>query len=284
MSGTLEIFDVDHGACALLSVRTWNGAQKHVLLDCGHSNDFKGGRWTPGAQLSHRDIRHIELLICTNFDEDHASGASSLIEHGISVANILGNPTVPAAVIHRLKTEDGMGPGIAASLEDRTRRGVAQIVPDLPGVSIAWAWNPWPAWDTENNLSLTAHLNIQGVNFLFPGDMEKDVFNNLLNNPTFAEWMGSIDVLVASHHGRANGVCEAMFDDFGCNPQLVVISDCAKTYQSQETVNYYASKCVGVRGFRGRERRYVLTSRNDSYIRFEFEGGHRSFGGTCRVI
>jgi beta-lactamase superfamily II metal-dependent hydrolase len=287
MSGTLEIFDVDHGACALLSVPTWSGAQKHLLLDCGHSNNFKGERWTPGAQLIHRDIHHIDLLICTNFDEDHASGAPSLIEHGISIANILGNPTVPAAVIQQLKTEDGMGPGIeiiATSLKDRALRGVTQTVPDFPGVSIMWAWNSWPAWDTENNLSLVVHLNIGGFNFLFPGDMEKDGFENLLRNFTFAKWMGTIDVLVASHHGRANGVCEAMFDDFGCNPQLVIISDCAKTYQSQETVNYYASKCTGVRGFRQQEHRYVLTTRHDSYIRFDFEGGHRSFGGTCRVI
>lgn len=287
MSGALEIFDVDHGACALLTMPTWYGIPKHVLLDCGHSTNFKGSRWTPGALLSQRGINHIDLLICTNYDEDHASGAPSLVEHGISVASILGNPTVPAAVINHLKTEDGMGPGIeviARSLEDRASRGVIQAVPDIPGLSLNWAWNPWPLWKTENNLSLVVHLDILGFRFLFPGDMEKDGFENMLKNPTIAAWMSGIDVLIAAHHGRANGKCESMFDEFGCNPQLVVVSDCAKTYQSQETVGYYASKCTGVAGFRGQNKRFVLTTRSDSYIRFEFEGGHRSTGGTCRVL
>jgi beta-lactamase superfamily II metal-dependent hydrolase len=285
-SGTLEIFDVDHGACALLTMPSWNNVSKHVLIDCGHSTSFNGGRWTPGYQLRHRRINHIDLLICTNYDEDHASGVPSLLEHGITVGSILGNPTVPAAVIEHLKSEDGMGSGIEVlvnSLGARRARGEEQIVPDIPGLSLRWAWNPWPHWDTENNLSLVAHLDILGYKFLFPGDMEKDGFTNLLRNVTFASWMSGIDVLIAAHHGRENGKCESMFDDFGCFPQLVVISDCAKRHQSQETVGYYYSKSRGIAGFRGQGPRSVLTTRSDGYIRFQFEGGHRSSGGSCLI-
>jgi len=275
--GALQIFNVDHGACALLTMPTAQiGVRKRVLIDCGHSTEFKGGPWYPGFQLSQSGVKHIDLLICTNYDEDHASGAPSLREHGISVGCILGNPSVPPEAIEHLKTEDGMGNGIRVivnTLKERRDKGEIQTPPDIPGVKISYFWNPWPHWDTENNLSLVAHLNIKGFNFLFPGDMEKAGFINMLAYQPFAALMPGIDILIAAHHGRENGKCESMFDDHGCNPYLVVISDCAKRHQSQETVPYYSSKARGITGFRGQERRRVLTTRSDGEIVFRFENG-----------
>lgn len=277
MEGTLIIFNVDHGACALLTLSGGpRSTPRHVLIDCGHSTDYEGAPWFPGSWLKQHDIDFIDVLVCTNYDEDHASGASSLVENAVSVGCILGNPTVPPEVIEHLKTEDGMGNGIriiANSLGDRRRRGQVQRPAEIPGLNLRWAWNPWPAWDTENNLSLVACLDILGFRFLFPGDMEKAGFSNLLKNPDFASWMPGVDVLMAAHHGRENGKCEALFDEHGCNPALIVISDCAKQYQSQETVPYYRTKAKGVQNFRGQGPRYVLTTRADDFLRFEFRDG-----------
>lgn len=279
--GVLQIFDVDHGACALLTMPTGQaGVFRRVLIDCGHSTDYQGSPWRPGNQLRSTGVTHLDLLICTNYDEDHASGAPSLKEQGISVGCILGNPTVSPEAIVELKTEDGMGGGIkliATSLAERRQAGNVQTPPEIPGVALSYFWNPWPHWDTENNLSLMAHLSIGGVNFLFPGDMEKDGFTNLLKFQPFTSRLPGVHVLVASHHGRENGKCEAMFDYYGCNPELVIISDCAKKHQSQETVPYYYSKAKGIRGFRDDGPRSVLTTRSDGHIWFRWEGGK------CRV-
>lgn len=275
--GVLQIFNVDHGACALLTMSIGqSGVSKRVLIDCGHSTDYKGKPWYPGVYLRSMGITFIDLLICTNYDEDHASGVPNLVSQGIDVGCILGNPTVPPEVIEYLKTRDGIGNGIrviANSLAGRRLRGEVQNPPDIPGVELSYFWNPWPHWDTENNLSLVVHLNIKGFNFLFPGDMEKDGFNNLLEFPSFANLMSGIDVLIAAHHGRENGKCESMFDDHGCSPKLIIISDCAKKHQSQETVPYYSSKAQGIQNFRGMGSRYVLTTRKDDHIWFSFEGG-----------
>lgn len=248
---------------------------KRVLIDCGHSTDYHGKPWFPGVHLRSQGITFVDLLICTNYDEDHASGAPSLISQGIGVGCILGNPTVPPEVIEHLKTEDGMGNGIrliANSLADRRLRGMVQSPPAMPGVLLRYFWNPWPHWNTENNLSLVAHLNINRFNFLFPGDMEREGFNNLLKFQPFANLMSGIDVLMAAHHGRENGKCGPMFDDHGCRPKLIIISDCAKKHQSQETVPYYSSKAQGIQNFRGQRTRYVLTTRKDDHIWFRFEG------------
>lgn len=270
--GLLQIFNVDHGACALLTMP----GRRRILIDCGHSADYNGAPWYPGKHLADLGVNHVDALICTNYDEDHASGVPSMVRYGIAVHNLLGNPTVPPEAIMQLKTEDGMGNGIQIlvnSLSDRRLRNEPQALPEIPNIGIRWFANPWPYWDTENNLSFVVCLTVYEWNFLFPGDLEVDGFENLLKLKSFVDLMPNIDVLMASHHGRENGKCPTMFDTYGCNPQLVVISDCAKRYQSQETTAYYRSKARGLGNFRGQGPRWVLTTRSDDEIDFLFHNG-----------
>ncbi len=269
--GALQIFDVDHGACALLTMPTG----QRVLIDCGHATNFNGSPWYPGRHLASLGIKHVDLFFCTNYDEDHASGFPDLLQQGITIGCILGNPTVSPETIAHLKTADGMGPGINALTNHLAARrfvGLAEKPPTIPGVVLRWFWNPWPRWDAENNLSLAAHLSVHGTNFLFPGDLETDGFRNMLGNGIFAGLMPGLHVLVAAHHGRESGKCPLMFDDHGCRPQLVIISDCAKKFQSQETVPYYQSKARGVPNVRSWGTwRYVMTTRADGEIVFRWE-------------
>lgn len=275
--GALQIFDVDHGQCALLTMPGSTGVHR-VLIDCGHSVDFQGAPWYPGAHLANMGVKYIDMLICTNYDEDHASGFPDLIERGIIVGCILGNPTVSAEAIASLKTKDGMGAGIqaiASTLAARRKIGFAQSPPLIPSVNLSWSWNPYPFFDDENNLSLIATFDIHGFRFMFPGDMENQGWNNLLATcPPFRDSIAGVNVLIAAHHGRENGICKDIFDKFGCQPQLVVISDDYKQYDTQETTNYYASKSQGIVGYRGCPgTRYVLTTRLDGEILFSFRNG-----------
>lgn len=277
MTDFLQIFDVDHGACALLTVQSPNGATpKRVMIDCGHSVRA-GQRWSPGAYLKNAGIGHLDALVITNFDEDHASGAPDLLKHGIAVSHILGNPTVPAQVIEYLKTEDGMGTGIkliATSIGERAERNATGSWPSLQGVEMHWCCNRYPVFEDENNLSLVLFLTIQGTTFMFPGDMERAGFLNLLKHrPDFRNLLPRVHVLEASHHGRRSGICEEIFDEHGCRPDLVIISDDYKQYDTQETTQYYASKAKGITGFRNQGKRWVLTTRSDGYLLFKFENG-----------
>lgn len=278
--GLLQIFDVDHGQCALLSMPSSIG-NRYVLIDCGHAANFQGARWYPGAHLESLGIKYVDMLICTNFDEDHASGFPDLEHRGIAIGCILGNPTVAPETIAHLKTENGIGDGIRAvarSLAIRRQIGFEQNPPDIPGLQLTWAWNPYPRFDDENNLSLVANLNICGFNFMFPGDMERQGWDHLhATCPAFRGTAARVDFLIAAHHGRENGIFPDMFDVYGCRPNIVVISDDYKKYDSQETTNYYASKVRGIPWFRGDDVRRVLTTRDDHEIRFSF----RNNG--CRV-
>jgi beta-lactamase superfamily II metal-dependent hydrolase len=203
--------------------------------------------------------------------------SADLTDRQIGIGCILGNPSVSPETITYLKTEDGMGHGIAAVAEVlRIRREMqwAQVPPLIPGLELTWFWNPYPFFEDENNLSLVALLNVHGIRFLFPGDMECNGFNNMLKTcAPFRNAMPSVHVLMASHHGRHNGICPAMFDEYGCNPAIVVISDDYKQYDTLETTGFYSRKAKGIGWFRNGGARYVLTTRSDKEICFSFRRG-----------
>ena len=272
--GLLHIFNVDHGACALFTVRS-EGRVQHVLIDCGHNTDFNGSPWWPGGQLKHLGIQHVDMLVVTNYDEGHMSGARSLVEQGISVGHIVGNFSVAPSAITQLKAENGMGTGtrvIVNSLVERVANRTFGQIPLIAGLEFQSFCNTWPTWTEENNLSLVCFFSYRGVGFLFTGDMERRGMLNVLQGTNLSAYLPRVNVLMAPHHGRENGKCPELFDTYWCRPELVVISDCEKRHQSQETTGYYGSKARGIPDFRGQGRRAVLTTRRDGYLSFKFAG------------
>ena len=133
--GGLQVFDFDHGQCALLTLPRAGGGAHRVMIDCGHAVNFDGAPWYPGEHLQSLGVKHIDLLVFTNYDEDHASGFPDLVARGITIGCILGNPSVPPEVIVYLKSETGLGKGIRKVTEilaARRRAGHVEQVPVIP--------------------------------------------------------------------------------------------------------------------------------------------------------
>lgn len=268
--GLLQIFDVEHGACALLT-SPCPGGFRRLMIDCGHK-----GTWSPGVHLRSLGISLLDELVITNYDEDHVSGFGSFAANDVAIDWIARNTSVSAEAIIEMKREGGLGSGmqrLVATLPTYGPPHPAVAPPAYYGVSMETFRNPYPVFGDENNLSLVVYLTILGKRFLFPGDMECAGFEALLeSNERFRAMVSAVDVLIAPHHGRESGICPQMFDVYGCKPRLVVISDDCKKYASQETVAYYASKCVGIDGFRKPGVRKVLSTRNDGELIFAFAG------------
>lgn len=262
----LEIFDVEHGACALL---TCDNGQR-LMIDCGHN--AKSG-WRPGDMLRNRGVSKLEMLAITNYDEDHVSGLPNLLEK-VDVDWLWRNKSVSADTLKKLKSEDGMGLGIEclAGMIQRFTGGGNTPAPEFPGVERKVFYHEYPTFDDENNLSMVLYLKINGIGFLFPGDLETAGWEALLTKDAeFQKAVANTNVLIASHHGRENGICDDIFSQYGCEPYWIVISDKGYMYDTQKTVSYYADKCKG--GAFGNDMRKVLTTRNDGTIVFWFEPG-----------
>jgi beta-lactamase superfamily II metal-dependent hydrolase len=261
----IEIFDVEHGACAL--VTTSNGGR--VLIDAGH-NSTTG--WRPGTHLLGRGIRYLDRLYVTNFDEDHASGYPNLVDC-VTIGALFKNPTVPPTALRYIKREDGIGKGIdrlAWSMENTFVGGPA---PELDfGDTVFTAYNnsfaalPVEGYFTdENNLSLVVFVRCGPHKFIFPGDMERPGWRQLLRNQAFRSELATVSVFVASHHGRESGYCEEVMN-LCPSIELVLISDQKTGFQSQETLDDYRKHVRGI-NYNGTWRR-VLTTRRDGYMYF----------------
>lgn len=261
----LKIFDVEHGACALLTT----DASQRLMIDCGHNATTA---WYPGDCLAERGIGRLDALCISNYDQDHVSGFPNLVDR-VQIATLFRNTSVAPEVIWRLKSEDG----VVSTAMTRFVRAIGQefrppgtAAPlQIPGVVYRLYCNAYPAFEDENNLSLVMGLTFGGCNFLFTGDLETAGWEHLLRtNPAFRAEVAATHVLMAAHHGRENGIYAELFDVYGCRPHIVVISDDYHQYDTQQTVAYYRSKCSGIADFRGQGQRHVLTTRRDGAITF----------------
>jgi beta-lactamase superfamily II metal-dependent hydrolase len=82
----LEIFDVEHVACALLTAD--DGTR--MMIDCGHNGSTD---WHPGTYLLNSGISRLDLLAITNYDEDHVSGLPNLREK-VEIGKLWRNKSV----------------------------------------------------------------------------------------------------------------------------------------------------------------------------------------------
>lgn len=267
----LRIFNVEHGACALLTADD----NTRLMIDCGQNAKTN---WKPGTHLRGQSISRLEMLAITNYDEDHASGANDLFDK-VDVQWLWRNKGVSPSTIRSLKSEDGMGPGIDRLVREIETKFTASAVPGTSNVAsypfqglIKTFSNSYPEFDDENNLSLAIHINCNGIGVLFPGDLERAGWLKLLEQEEFRNALRNTKVFVASHHGRENGCCEEVFSY--CKPYYVVISDKGYAYDTQRTIPFYSKYAQG--GPFRNDKRYILTTRSDGNIDFMFrqDGWH----------
>ncbi|UCI19290.1 hypothetical protein FJ970_30525 [Mesorhizobium sp. B2-1-8] len=258
----LKIFDVEHGACALLTCDD----NTRLMIDCGQ-NAATG--WTPGGYLRRLGISYLDMLAITNYDEDHVDGLPDL-RNSVDIGWLWRNKKVSSQHIRYLKSEDGMGAGIDTLVDmiDFEFTGTASSTarPSFLGLKSTSFSNSPTIFGDENNLSMALHLSCYGIGVLFPGDLEGPGWLRLLEDPSFRDALSKTQVLIASHHGRESGICEEVFEF--CHPYFIAISDKGYMYDTQLTIPFYRSKALGAQ-FRQAFRR-VLTTRGDGRIGFRF--------------
>ena len=256
----IEIFDVELGQCAIIHCP--NGQK--VLIDAGHNTTR---RWHPST---HFYGLNIERLIISNYDEDHVSDIVNL-QKNCSIRTIYRNTSISSDNLLAMKTMLGMGNGIRhvynwLKLLESPNGGILLHPADMAGVNISHYQNTYGTFRDTNNLSLVTFVKYKNFTILFPSDLEVAGWKELLKLQTFRNELATVNVFVASHHGRENGCCEEIFNF--CSPQAVIISDGGKQYATQETCNWYANRVSGCKTI-GRAERKVLTTRNDGHITLE---------------
>jgi beta-lactamase superfamily II metal-dependent hydrolase len=272
----VRVWDVEHGACAMLH-HTYNGqAGRLAMIDSGCTDD-----WRPSTFIRNQLKRAtLDYLFITNADQDHMSDLKGLDEAGVSVPVLIRNPTYTRQQIASIKALAGPLSRDASWYVNACGRYNQQVTEPfnqyMGGITATWFFNPYPRFVKTNDLSLVVFIQYAGFKILFPGDLEVAGWRALLTDPSFRAELTTTNILVASHHGRQNGYCDDVFDFL--TPDAVVISDKPIVHDTQRTVPDYRRvvREDGVIVRTTMKRRHVLTTRRDGSITFTV-GGNGSY-------
>lgn len=270
----LKIWDVEHGACAMLAHRSEYGVEGRLAMIDSGDNSTTG--WTPSTYIKRYLNRGVlDYLFVTNADLDHISDLNNLWKEGIAVSTFIRNRSVSPEVMKIIKEVSGE---LTADIQRYLDIHASYVYPvDTPfdqnmgGITVRTFWNSTPRFYDTNNLSLVAFFKFGAFKVLFPGDLEEDGWLALLEQPAFRAELADTTVLVASHHGRENGYCEALFDF--CQPRAIVMSDKAIMHDTQAMTQTYRQRVNdhwpnGVLVATTSKQRRVLTTRRDGWVQF----------------
>jgi beta-lactamase superfamily II metal-dependent hydrolase len=272
----ITIFDVEHGACALIQPPS---GDKVALIDCG-TNSTTG--WNPASMLK-TGLRksRLEYLFITNADQDHYANLAALKEE-IYIKTFTKNPTVSADDFEKIKLKSGPLSTDAKAYKELLS-GYKGTVSEpfnqhMGGIEKVTFYNRYPDFEDTNNLSLVIFIKFGSFKILFPGDLEKKGWLGVLADPEFQQELKATTILVAPHHGRENGYCEELFQIW--KPQAVVVSDKPIVHRTQNVPQY--QNCVvdeGINVMGQTRRRRVLTTRKDGAVTFDVspDGSYRVY-------
>jgi competence protein ComEC len=239
-AASVSFIDVGQGDCSL--IRTSSGS--YTLIDGGGTVQFRkpGDSWRDRKDpyevgrklvvplLKQRGVHKLDQVLISHEDADHVGGLQAVLEE-IPVDRILFNGTFKPT------------PGVKKLFQTALSRNIA-LVEVTPGQTIQLDTKaqlhilfPTPAPTAvqsqpelqiapqQNNLSVVALLEMEGVKWLFTGDMEQAVEVKVLNTITKILPQPSglqIDVLKVAHHGSKTSTTEAWLKYW--KPKIAVIS------------------------------------------------------------
>jgi beta-lactamase superfamily II metal-dependent hydrolase len=179
----------------------------------------------------------------------------------VHVDSISRNPTIPPDALRKLKEEAG---GVTSAMAHaihlhETYTAPAPLRPHREKLEFRNFYNPYGTFSDTNNLSYVTFLHGPRFDAVLPGDLEIAGWRRLLQDEDFRAHLRRTRIFIASHHGRESGYCPEVFSI--CQPEVVVFSDSAIKFATQEMASTYANHATGTT-FCG-TRRQVLSTRND---------------------
>lgn len=208
------VLDVGQGQCLIMQ----SGGRVYVV-DCGGDSDTRSADAAAEALLS-QGYSHIDGLILTHTDRDHAGGAENLLSRIRTDLLILPRQAEKIAV-----PEDTQVVIAEQNLEITDGSGKISIfAPVFHG--------------EENEMSLCVLFDTEKCDILITGDRNAFGERSLLRHADIP----NVDVLIAGHHGSKYSSCQELLE--ATRPQIVCISvgaDNSYGHPAQEVLDRLSS-------------------------------------------
>lgn len=200
----VEFFNVGQGDCTIIK-----SGDECAVIDFGLPDDSDALYW----HLRELGITKIDFALVSHYHEDHLGGLCDVMEK-ITVKNIMISSEF--AEDCDKETLDRFNDVLNQSESEIILPKIGTAV-QVGNACIKIIYHNTSA-DEENNRSVIARMEFNGVAFLFTGDIETKVEKELINSDALI----SSDVLKVSHHGSSSSTCEDFIKEV--NPTVAVFS------------------------------------------------------------
>lgn len=198
-----RVLDVGQGQCVLMEF-----GETTAMMDCGGGYPEEAGELA--VRTLHRGGKtHLDILVLTHYDADHAGGAEQLL-HRMSVGMVL---------LPDVLDETGM----RAAIEKAAGEAGTQVIPISDLTNIAFSGGEMTIYpplyeQNDNNGGICVLATAAEYDMLITGDLDQMAELRLLSH-----WdIPTVEVLAAGHHGAKTSTGETFLDVL--NPQIVTIS------------------------------------------------------------
>ncbi len=205
-TAAVHMIDVGQGDSILIQT-----GDKTVLIDAGERDQGQ----TVCDYLKSAGVEKLDLVIATHPHADHIGGLAQVLEQ-FSASEILmprlTDDMVPTTAVFRRLMEAIEKQSISATAAQ------PGLVYDLGGEVFLTVLSPVDDYEDLNDYSVVCRLDSGETSFLFTGDAEKRVEQDLIRVGADLR----ADVLKAGHHGSSTSSSEAFLD--AVSPKIAAIS------------------------------------------------------------
>ena len=188
------VLDVGQGQCLLVQ-----SEGRTYVVDCGGDSDSHTADLAAETLLS-QGYSHVDGMILTHTDRDHAGGAENFLSRIQTDLLILPHQTEDIAIPADTRV-------VIAEQDIQITDGAATISVFAPVFH-----------GEENEMSLCVLFDTEKCDILITGDRNAFGERSLLRHTEIPD----VDILVAGHHGSRYSTCEELLT--AANPEIVCIS------------------------------------------------------------
>jgi hypothetical protein len=113
--------------------------------------------------------------------------------------------------------------------------------PDFSGLELTTFYNSYPKFEDTNNLSLVTFIDYRDIHIVFPGDLEKLGWQNLLQGQSSENALAEL-ICLLPHIMTREWILRRRFNC--CQPELVIISDESIQYGTQKRISTTLSRHI----------------------------------------